>query len=89
MEKYFENINFKRIYSLIVWIMFGLFGAFFIIFSFLIIFILYFGSKVNPDTIPVRPFFFYSYCSMFLYTSFSSVCGNFIQYICNCFIFLL
>ena len=33
MEKYFENINFKRIYSLIVWIMFGLFGAFFIIFS--------------------------------------------------------
>ena len=57
--------------------------------GFLIIFILYFGSKVNPDTIPVRPFFFYSYCSMFLYTSFSSVCGNFIQYICNCFIFLL
>ena len=66
-----------------------LFPIFFIIFNFLIIFILYSGSKVNPDTIPVRPFFFYSYCSMFLYTSFSSVCGNFIQYICNCFIFLL
>ena len=33
MEKYFENINFKRIYFLIVWIMFGLFGAFFIMFS--------------------------------------------------------
>ena len=33
MEKYFENIYFKRIYSLIVWIMFGLFGAFFITFS--------------------------------------------------------
>ena len=33
MEKYFENIDFKKIYSLIVWIMFGLFGAFFITFS--------------------------------------------------------
>ena len=33
MEKYFENIYFKRIYFLIVWIMFGLFGAFFITFS--------------------------------------------------------
>ncbi len=34
MEKYFLKILIlKRIYSLIVWIMFGLFGAFFIIFS--------------------------------------------------------